>query len=114
MKKILKLLGIIIVVILGILIFNTLRLGSKQVASDTLEKVTLPNDIFQNLSNAIKYPTISFSEEAIPDSTAFYGFHRYLEEAFPLTHAKLSLEKINDIVYYILGKGRTNQKSQLF
>ena len=73
-----------------------MTLNSKQVASQQLKVVTLPNDIFQNLSSAIQYPTISYSEEAIPDSTAFLGFHRFLLETFPLTHSKLSLEKIND------------------
>jgi len=110
MKKLLKLIGAIIIVILGILIFNTLRLSSKQVASESLETVTLPNDVFQNLSKAIQYPTISFSEDAIPDSTAFYGFHRFLEETFPLTHSKLSLEKIND--YSLLFKWEGSDASK--
>ena len=96
MKKILKLIGALIVIVLAVLIFNTLRLSSKQVASQALESVSLSNDIFENLSKALQYPTISFSEDAIPDSTAFFGFHRFLEETFPLTHEKLSLEKIND------------------
>lgn len=113
MKKILKLIGAIIFIVLGILIVNTLRLSSKQVASDTLETVTLPNDIFQNLSKAIQYPTISFSEEAIPDSTAFFGFHRFLEEAFPLTHSKLSLEKINDYSLLYTWKGSDASKKPI-
>ena len=96
MKKILISIGAIIIVISGILIGNTLTLNSKQVASEPLKAITLPNDIFQNLSNSIQFPTISYSEEAIPDSTAFLGFHRFLLETFPLTHSKLSLEKINN------------------
>lgn len=95
MKKIVLLIIATIVILLSVLIFNTLMLSSKQVASEKLEKVNLPNDIFQNLSRSIQYPTISFSEDAIPDSSAFFGFHRFLEETFPLTHANLSLEKIS-------------------
>ena len=110
MKKAFKLIGIIILVVIGVLIFNTLRLSSKQVASDTLETVTLPDDIFLNLSKAIQYPTISFSEEAIPDSTAFYGFHRFLEKTYPLTHANLSLEKINDYSLLYSWKGSDASK----
>lgn len=113
MKKALKLIGVIIVVVIGILIFNTLRLSSKQVASDTLETVTLPDDIFQNLSKAIQYPTISFSEDAIPDSTAFYGFHRFLEKTYPLTHANLSLEKINDYSLLYTWKGSDASKKPI-
>jgi carboxypeptidase PM20D1 len=110
MKKIVKLIGAIIIIVLGILIVNTLRLGSKQVDSNTLEAVTLSNDIFQNLSKAIQYPTISFNEDAIPDSTAFFGFHRFLKETFPLTHANLSLEKISD--YSLLYKWEGSDASK--
>jgi carboxypeptidase PM20D1 len=110
MKKIILLLVFLAIIILGVLLFNTLTLNSKQVASDTLEKINLPSDVFQNLSKAIQYPTISFSEDAIPDSTAFFGFHRFLEEAFPLTHTKLSLEKIND--YSLLYKWEGSNPSK--
>jgi carboxypeptidase PM20D1 len=113
MKKIIKGLGVIIVVVLGILIVNTLRLSSKQVASDSLETVTLPDDMFQNLSKAIQYPTVSFSEEAIPDSTAFLGFHRFLEKTFPLTHANLSLEKINEYSLLYTWKGADPSKKPI-
>lgn len=95
MKKIILLIVAVIVIILGVLIFNTLRLTTKQVASESLENIELPTDIFQNLAKGLQYKTISFSEDAIPDSTEFFGFHRFLEETFPLTHAKLSLEKIS-------------------
>ena len=96
MKKILKLIGAIIIIVLAIVVVNTLRLSSKQVAANTLESVTLPNDVYQNLANGLQYKTISFSEDAIPDSTAFFGFHRFLKETFPLTHENLYLEKINE------------------
>jgi len=110
MKKILKLIGLLILIVLGVLVFNTLRLSSKQVASESLETINLPNDVFQNLSKAIQYQTISYSEDAIPDSTAFFGFHRFLEETFPLTHGKLSLEKIND--YSLLYKWEGSDASK--
>jgi len=110
MKKILKLIGLLIIIVLAVLIVNTLRLSSKQVTANTLESIELPNDVYQNLSKAIQYPTISFSEDAIPDSTAFFGFHRFLEETFPLTHEKLSLEKISD--YSLLYKWQGSDTSK--
>lgn len=95
MKKFILLIVIVIIGVLGILIFNTLTLSSKQVDPAPLEQVDLPNDVYANLANGLQFPTISFSEDAIPDSAAFNGFHRFLEETFPLAHAALSLEKIN-------------------
>lgn len=112
MKKILYAFLGIIVIVVAILLFNTLSLSSKQVASESFERITVSDAVYTNLSKAIQYPTISHSEDAIPDSTAFYGFHRYLEETFPLVHANLSLEKINEYSLLYTWKGAdTNKKS---
>lgn len=105
MKKIILLVVAVILIILAVLLFNTLTLTSKQVASEELEKIALPGDIFQNLSKGIQYKTVSYSEDAIPDSAAFFGFHRFLEETFPLVHANLSLEKINTYSLLYTWKG---------
>lgn len=96
MKKLFKILGLALLVLIAVVLFNTFMLSSKQVPAGTLANVSLPDDIYQNLSGAIQFQTVSYSEDAIPDSTAFYGFHRYLEQTFPLVHSNLSLEKIND------------------
>lgn len=113
MKKILLFLLLILIVVAGILVFNTLKMGSKQVAPGTSETIALPDDIFKNLSKGLQYETISFSEEAIPDSTAFFGFHRYLEETFPLVHKNLSLEKINTYSLLYTWKGSDASKKPL-
>ena len=95
MKKLLYALLGLAAVLAAVLLFNTLSLNSRQVAPETLEKPGIPETVFQNLSGAVQYRTISFSEDAEPDSAAFYGFHRYLERTFPLIHQNLHLEKIN-------------------
>ena len=97
MKKILYAFLAIILVLIAILLFNTFSLSSKQVAPKTLENVVFNDKVYQNLSKAIQYKTISYSEDAIPDSTAFNGFHQFLKDTYPLVHENLSLEKI----YYL-------------
>ncbi|MEP2936169.1 MAG: M20 family peptidase [Gilvibacter sp.] len=113
MKKLFKLLGAAILVVLVIVIVKTVTLSSKQVASGSLETVEFSSDVFQNLSKGLTYKTISFSEDAIPDSTAFYGFHRFLEATFPLTHSKLSLEKINDYSLLFMWQGSDASKKPI-
>ena len=113
MKKILLILLLLLIFVAGILVFNTLQLSSRQVASQPMEQVTLPDDIFQNLSKGLQYRTISFSEDAIPDSTAFFGFHRFLEETFPLVHENLSLEKINTYSLLYTWKGSDPSKKPI-
>ena len=95
MKKILYALLGLAVALAAVLLFNTLSLTSRQVAPEELQKPTIPETVFGNLSGAVQFRTISFSEDAEPDSAAFYGFHRYLERTFPMTHQNLSLEKVN-------------------
>jgi carboxypeptidase PM20D1 len=113
MKKIIRLIVTAAVIIIGVLLFNTLMLKSKQVASENLEKIALSNDVFQNLSKGLQYPTISYSENAIPDSIAFFGFHRFLEKAFPLTHEKLSLKKISAYSLLYTWKGSDSSKKPI-
>lgn len=111
MKKILYSLLAVVVLVLCILLFNTLSLTSKQVDSEPLEKLVISDDVYKNLSKAIQYPTISFSEDAIPDSTAFYGFHQFLQDTYPLIHEQLTLEKVNEYSLLYTWKG-TNQNKK--
>jgi len=110
MKKLIIVIAAIIIVLGGILVFNTLSLKSKQVESEPLETMKFPEMAFQNLSKAVQFKTISFSEDAVPDSTAFNGFHQFLSEAFPLLHQNLSLEKINE--YSLLYKWEGSDASK--
>ena len=110
MKKILLAILAIIVILIAVLTINTFSLTSKQVASEPLEAMDFPEGAFQNLSKAIQFRTISFSEDAIPDSTAFNGFHQFLKETYPLLHQNLVLEKIND--YSLLYKWEGSDPSQ--
>lgn len=113
MKKILKLIGILILLLIVVLLFNTLRTSSKQVASAPIEKVVIAEDIYQNLSKGLQYKTISFSEDAIPDSTAFFGFHRFLKETFPKVHENLELEKISTYSLLYTWKGSNTLKKPI-
>lgn len=110
MKKILYFILAVIVIGLAILLFNTLSLSSKQVVSEPYKKMSISDNVFTNLSKAIQYQTISYSEDAIPDSTAFYGFHQFLLETFPLVHENLSLEKINEYSLLYTWKGADRSK----
>lgn len=95
MKKFFLGLFLLVLLLVAVLLINTFRMSSKQVQAEPLEKIAVSDQVFENLSKAIQYPTISFSEDTPPDSAVFFGFHRFLEETFPLIHANLKLEKIN-------------------
>ncbi len=113
MKKIIYTFLVIVGILIAILLFNTLSLSSKQVASEPFQNAAISDAVYTNLSKAIQYPTISYSEDAIPDSTAFYGFHRFLAETFPLVHENLSLEKINEYSLLYTWKGADTSKKSI-
>jgi len=89
MKKLLLGLLAVIILLALILLFNTFTMTSRQVAADPIALPAVPDSVYEHLAGAVRYPTISYSEDAVPDSAAFYGFHRYLEETFPLVHSRL-------------------------
>ncbi len=95
MRKIILLISVVMMSLASLLVYNAVMLSSKQLASERLERLNLSDEVFQNLSKAIQYPTISFGEKVPVDSITFIDFHKFLEATFPLTHATLSLEKIN-------------------
>ena len=95
MKKFLLGLLAVIALLALVLLFNTFTLTSKQVAADPVALPAVPDSVYEHLAGAVRYPTISYSEDAVPDSAAFYGFHRYLEKTFPLLHSRLKKTVIN-------------------
>ncbi|MGB3145027.1 MAG: M20 family peptidase [Maribacter sp.] len=113
MKKIIYFILLLVFVIVGILVFNTLSLSSKQITSEAIEKIEIPNLVYEHLSKAIQYPTISFNEDAIPDSTAFNGFHQFLKETYPLIHKELTLEKVNEYSLLYTWKGTDSSKKPI-
>ena len=113
MKKLFKLLGILLILLILVVLFNTFRMSSKQVASASIEEVSVANDIYQNLSNGLKHKTISFNEDTPPDSAAFFGFHRFLNKTFPLVHEKLKLEKISTYSLLYTWEGSDSSKKPI-
>ena len=113
MKKTLYLLLGLIVVLAAVLIFNTLTLKSRQLDPEPLQEIEIPAQVYQNLSRAVRFQTVSHSEESVPDSAAFNGFHRFLSQSFPLLHQNLQLEKINEYSLLYTWKGTQPDKKPI-
>ncbi|PZX54956.1 M20 family peptidase [Algoriphagus chordae] len=116
MKKIGKLfLGLLVLaLVLGaVLTFNALRMESKQVEAKPYQPVTISDQVFQNLSTAIQFQTISFSEDAVPDSTIFNGFHQFLATTFPRVHETMSLTRISEYSLLYTWEGSDQAKKPI-
>lgn len=96
MRKFLLFLLAVVLVLAAVLIVNTLRLTSRQIAPQALTLPDIPDAAYEHLAGAVRFPTVSYSEDAEPDSAAFRGFHTYLRSTFPLIHEHLQLDTINN------------------
>ena len=60
------------------------------------EDYPLGDDVVQNLSKAICFPTISHTKSEKFDVDAFQGFHEHLEKSYPLIHQTLKKEEVGE------------------
>ena len=106
MRTILLLLGIALVVLTGVLLWNTFRFDSKQL-TDVPEAPLVPvsDSVINHLSEAIQFRTVSYQESSLIDSTQFEGFVSFLEKTFPLVHSQIGKERINDYALLYEWKG---------
>lgn len=94
--RILKIVGVGLIILIAVLLFNTFTFKSKQLDIAAMPAPALEPEAIVRFQNAIKYKTISFADSAMFDSSQFKGFHRYLKSTYPLVHEKLQLTTIKD------------------
>ncbi len=111
MKKILGFSGIILILLLIIIVIKTITFKSLQIET---EKVSIPvfgNESVTHLSEAVRFPTISYSVGSPIDTAAFKGFHNFLSGAYPLIHSKLKKETFSGLSLLYTWEGKnTNLK----
>jgi len=107
-KKILLTLIAIVILLVSILLFNTFRFKSKQLAIESLPAPELNPQSIEHFQKAIGYKTISYGDSTLFDSTQFLGFKNFLEQTYPTIHAKLSRDIVADysLLYTWEGKNK--------
>lgn len=105
-KKILKILGIIVLVFIIILIVKALTVSSKQV--EVKETIPYKIDIMtvaKHLSEAIQIPTISNHDSSKTDTKPFEQFHTFLAKTYPKLHKTLKKEVVKGYALLYTWKG---------
>lgn len=97
MKKLLRLLILIVGLLILVVIIKTLTFRSMQIETNTISLPSFNERSIGNLSESIKYPTISEEFGTPVDTVAFKGFHRFLDEAYPLIHQNLKKETFSSL-----------------
>jgi carboxypeptidase PM20D1 len=92
--------------LIAIVLFNTFRFASNQTAYESKPSPAISAGGLKNLSDAIRYKTISYGDTLKLDSSEFLGFHKFLETTYPLVHQKLSKEIVAkySLLYQWTGK----------
>jgi carboxypeptidase PM20D1 len=107
MKKILNYLALALILLVGILLFNTFRLSSKQLTGVTpAPSLTVSDSVVAHLSKAIQFRTVSNSDITQMDSAQFDKFIAFLKQTYPLAHSKLSFERVNQYALLFEWKGK--------
>jgi carboxypeptidase PM20D1 len=97
MKSIVKLLGLGVLMLLAVLVMRTLRFTSTQIPVHPATPLTLDRQaLAAQLAQALPFQTVSHQDPDQLDREQFLGLHRYLAEQFPLVHARLKRETVND------------------
>ena len=96
MRKFLRMMGLALLVVVVVLVVNTLRLQSHQLAGvPAAPALALPDSAVARLVGAVQIPTVSTTDYGQTDTAQFGRFGRYLRQAFPRVHQGLKLEKFN-------------------
>lgn len=100
--------GVMIALFFSITLINALMLKSLQPVPKISNAAINEERAVINLSNAIKFQTISYQDREKFNFAEFDRFISFLEQTYPLVHDKLELEKINEYGLVYKWKG-TNQ-----
>ena len=99
-KKFLLFITLSLSVLFVWMIFNMSSFSSKQINFDKLDLLSISildstitnysdRRFIDNLSESIKYKTISYQDSAFSEPIHFLSFHKFLERAYPLVFEKL-------------------------
>lgn len=96
-KWLLVIVGVPFAILAAVLLVRTAQVTSRQVNVPTATRVSLDADLMAgHLADAIRFPTIAQSDATQLDADAFQGLHDWLAETYPLVHATLERETVQD------------------
>lgn len=106
LKKVFKLLGVLFLLLIVVLVFNTVK-DNKQLPKYTVEGKPAENDSAAlHLSQAIQIKTVSFGDTLAIDTAEFIKFRTFLENSYPNVHSKLERKIFNQFSYVYKWTGK--------
>jgi len=103
----LLLVGLGLVLLISVVLLRTMSLTSKQVQVGPAADVPLDGrEMAERLAQAIRFQTISHQDPAQFRGEEFVGLRQYLEQVFPLAHAALTKEVVEEHSLIYTWKGQ--------
>jgi carboxypeptidase PM20D1 len=103
-----------VVAFLAILLVNTLRFESRQIAVPPADDVALDTvAAAERLAGALRFKTITQRDPAALDSSAYEQLFSYLTEAFPRVHETLQIETVSGLSRLYTWSGRDTSLAPL-
>lgn len=104
-KRSLAVLGLGLLVLVAILLYNTFSFSSSQLEVQSVAKAPVPDSVVAHLSQAIQYETISYEDSTRMDSAVFLAFRNFLNSTYPLADSLLDHELINEFSHLYHWRG---------
>lgn len=86
-------------------LFNTLTLKSRQIASEPAAEIQIASDALEHFSSALRIKTVSPEDAKDFDSIQFDRFNDYLSETYPLTDSLMEHKVFSGYSHLFLWKG---------
>ncbi len=106
MRILIKIIGLALGILIGVLLWNTFRFESKQLTDiPPAPPLSIPDSALIRLSQAVQFRTVSYQDSAQTDNTQFEAFISFLEKSFPLVHSRMTRERVNGFALLYQLKG---------
>lgn len=98
LKRILLTLAALLLLLVAVLAANTLRQGSRQLQVAPAPALAIDaNAVADKLAGMIRFQTIPSLEDPAQNAGEFRKLHAFLEQRFPLVHARLKREFVGEL-----------------
>ncbi len=105
-KRLFFLLLVAILLLLGVLLFNTIRFSKTIPVYPSVAVTGVSDSAALHLSQAIRIKTVSFGDTLPIDTTEFLKFRVFLETTYPTVHQKLPRQIFSEFSYVYTWKGK--------
>jgi carboxypeptidase PM20D1 len=107
MRRVLRLAGFALVVVVAVALVRTARFASQQPEVAALPPVFVDApQVAQRLAAGLRFQTVSSQDASLLDADAFRGFQRFLQESYPRVHRVLARESVNEWSLLYTWQGR--------